>query len=160
MERYEYHEDGGNISLGNACKFLQEHTASQARFLVEKLTFPPLADKIPQILRKTQKFITVSTTACHLFPSSGTSDCHIYFRYSHPCCCLPKFSTSPPPPYMARAPSPHRLSYHRHDIWWSAQTIKEARHYVLLSLALLCPPLAQTHSSKRSASDLPSVWKR
>jgi hypothetical protein len=43
--RSKYHEEGGSIFLGNACKFLAEHTASQARFLVEKRTFPPLPTK-------------------------------------------------------------------------------------------------------------------
>ena len=48
--RSKFHEEGGIIFLGNARKYLQEHTASQARFLVEKLTVPQLSDKIPQIL--------------------------------------------------------------------------------------------------------------
>jgi hypothetical protein len=47
----KYPEEGGSRFLLNACKLVQKHTASQARFLVEKLTFPQLADKIPQILR-------------------------------------------------------------------------------------------------------------
>jgi len=47
----KYPEEGDSSFLVKASKFVQEHTASQAKFLVEKLTFPHLADKIQQILR-------------------------------------------------------------------------------------------------------------